>query len=94
MSQSIRYDDNEDDNNKNGIYSRKNKLASIKNRILNNIKNKIYNKSKNKDINDKENEKEKTIIKSIKLLLTNLDEEELKQINDNLTNLIESKSKK
>ena len=94
LSQSIRYDDNEDDNNKNGIYSRKNKLASIKNRILNNIKNKIYNKSKNKDINDKENEKEKTIIKSIKLLLTNLDEEELKQINDNLTNLIESKSKK
>ena len=69
-------------------------MKNIKIWFIINIKNKIYNKSKNKDINDKENEKEKTIIKSIKLLLTNLDEEELKQINDNLTNLIESKSKK
>ena len=94
LSQSIRYDDADEDNNKNGIYSRKNKLGALKNRILNNITNKIYNKSKNVVINDKEIEKEIAIIKSIKLLITNLDEEELIHINNKLKNIIEQKSKK
>ena len=93
LSQSIRYDNDEEDNNKNGIYSRKSKLGALKSRLLNNITNKIYNKSKKTSINDKEIEKEKTIIKSIKLLLTNLDEEELNQVNNNLNTIIEKRSK-
>ena len=93
LSQSIRYDNDDEDNNKNGIYSRKSRLGAIKNRLLNNITNKIYNKSKKKSNNDNEIEKEKTIIKSIKLLLTNLDEEELNQINNSLNKMIENNSK-
>ena len=93
LSQSIRYDDEDEDNKKNGIYSRKSKLGALKNRLLNNIANKIYNKSKKNSINEKDLEKEKIIIKSIKLLLTNLDEEELNQINDNLKKIIEKNSK-
>ena len=38
-------------------------------------------------------EKEKIIVKSIKLLLTNLDEEELNQINSDLKKIIEKNSK-
>ena len=97
LSQSIRYDDGDEENNKNGIYSTKNKLAGIKSRLLNNISNKIYNKTNNLNNNDKESkeiEKEKTIIQSIKLLITNLDKEELNQLNNCLTNIIQSKSKK
>ena len=97
LSQSIRYDDGDEENNKNGIYSTKNKLAGIKSRLLNNISNKIYNKSNNLNNNDKDNkeiEKEKKIIQSVKLLITNLDKEELNQLNDSLINIIKSKSKK
>ena len=61
--------------------------------MLNNIANKIYNKSKKDSINEKELEKEKIIVKSIKLLLTNLDEEELNQINSDLKKIIEKNSK-
>ena len=94
LSQSIRYDDGDEDNSKNGIYSKKSKLGALKNRLLNNITNKIYNKSKKTSNNDKEIEKEKTIIQSIKLLITNLDKEELNLLNNCLTNIIQSKSKK
>ena len=93
LSQSIRYDDEDEDNKKNGIYSRKSKLGALKNRLLNNIANKIYNKSKKNSINEMELEKEKIIVKSIKLLLTNLDEEELNQINSYLKKIIEKNSK-
>ena len=97
LSQSIRYDDGDEENNKNRIYSTKNKLTSIKNRLLNNISNKIYNKTNNLNMNDKDNkeiEKEKTIIQSVKLLITNLDKEELNLLNNCITNIIQSKSKK
>ena len=97
LSQSIRYDDGDEENNKNGIYSTKNKLSGIKSRLLNNISNKIYNKTNNLNNNDKENkeiEKEKIIIQSVKLLITNLNKEELHQLNNCLINIIQSKSKK
>ena len=101
LSQSFRCDDNDGDENYNtiGIYSKKNKLGSLKNRLLNNLTNKIYNKSKNNNIinnkeTEKEKEKEKTIIKSIKLLLTNLDQDGLMEINNELLNIIENKSNK
>jgi hypothetical protein len=65
--------------------------------LLNNLSNKIYNKENNLNMNDKEKkeiEKEKAIIQSIKLLITNLDKEELNQLNTCLLNIIQSKSNK
>lgn len=86
LSQSIRYDDdNEDENNNDDQFPQKTKLASIKNRLFNKLTNQINNT--NKIINN-ENDDEKIIIKSIKLLLGNLGEEELKQINNDLINAI------
>ena len=79
------------------IYSQKNKLYSIKNRLFNKLTNQIYNKKINggavKDTEEekkkeKEKENEKVIIKSIKLLLSNLGEEELNQINNDIINTI------
>ena len=97
LSQSFRYDDMDGEENYNTtkVYSKKNKLGSLKNRILNNLTNKIYNKSKNNTINNnKESEKEKIIIKSINLLMTNLDEEGLNQLNKILLNIIDIRTNK
>ena len=95
LSQSIRYDDeNEDENNnKDSIFAKKNKLASLKNRLFSKLTNQIYNKKINNNVvkeNEKEEEikNEKIIIKSIKLLLSNLGEEELNQINNDVINAI------
>lgn len=86
LSQSIRYDDDNDDENSNDLrFSQKNKLGSIKNRLFNKITNQIMNSNK---INNNEDEDEKIIIKSIKLLLGNLGKEELEQINKDLFNAI------
>ena len=91
LSQSIRYDDeNEDDNNNDLRLSQKNKLGSIKNRLFNKLTNNINNKNDNKN---NVNENEKLIIKSIKLLLGNLGESELNQINKDLNNAISKLNK-
>ena len=84
------------------IYSQKNKLYSIKNRLFNKLTNQIYNKKINgsavKDTEEekekeKEKENEKVIIQSIKLLLGNLGEEELNQINKEIINAISKNNK-
>ena len=91
LSQSIRYDDeNEDDNNNDIRLSQKNKLGSIKNRLFNKLTNQINNNNDNKN---NVNENEKLIIKSIKLLLSNLGESELNQINKDLINTISKLNK-
>ena len=83
LSQSIRYDDENEDENNEMRFSQKSKLVSIKNRLFSKLTNQIYNKKINNI-----NENEKIIIKSIKLLLGNLNEEELKQINNDIINAI------
>ena len=85
LSQSIRYDDENDDDNNEMRFSQKNKLYSIKNRLLNQIYNRKIN---NNSIKINENDNEKVIVKSIKLLLGNLNEEELNQINNDIINAI------
>ena len=82
------------------IYSQKNKLYSIKNRLFNKLTNQIYNKKINgsavKDTDEekeKEKENEKVIVQSIKLLLGNLGEEELNQINKEIINAISKNNK-
>ena len=86
LSQSIRYDDDNDDDINNDLrFSQKNKLGSIKNRLFNKITNQIMNSNKN---NNNAGDDEKIIIKSIKLLLGNLGREELEQINKDLVNAI------
>ena len=91
LSQSIRYDDDNDDENNNDLrFSQKNKLGSIKNRLFNKITNQIMNSNK---INNNEGDDEKIIIKSIKLLLGNLGKEELEQINKDLINAISKVNK-
>ena len=91
LSQSIRYDDENEVENNESLFAQKNKLASLKNRLFSKLTNQIYNKKINnisvKDI-EKEKENEKIIIKSIKLLLGNLGKEELIQINNNIINAI------
>ena len=92
LSQSIRYDDeNEDERNNEIKLAQKNKLVSLKNRLFSKIADKIYtNKKTNEFIAD---DKEKAIIKSIKLLLGNLGEFELEQINKDLINAISKNNK-
>ena len=91
LSQSIRYDDDNDDENNNDLrFSQKSKLGSIKNRLFNKITNQIMNSNK---INNNEVDDEKIIIKSIKLLLGNLGKEELEQINKDLVNAISKVNK-
>lgn len=91
LSQSIRYDDDNDDENNNDLrFSQKNKLGSIKNRLFNKITNQIMNSNKT---NSNEVDDEKIIIKSIKLLLGNLGKEELEQINKDLINAISKVNK-
>ena len=98
LSQSIRYDDENEDENENSDdikVSQKSKLVSLKNRLFSKLTNQIYtNKKANKiNVNDNNNEKEKVIIKSIKLLLSNLGESELEQINKDLINAISKNNK-
>jgi hypothetical protein len=100
LSQSIRYDDENEDENDNSDdvkVSQKSKLVSLKNRLFSKLTNQIYtNKKANKinvNDNEKEKEKEKVIIKSIKLLLSNLGESELEQINKDLINAISKNNK-
>ena len=91
LSQSIRYDDENEEENNEMRFSQKNKLGSIKNRLFSKLTNQIYNKKINNNIikeNPNDNENEKLIIQSIKLLLKNLGEEELKQINNDINNAI------
>jgi hypothetical protein len=106
LSQSIRYDDENDEENNDMNFTQKNKLYSIKNRLFNKLTNQIYNKkinSNNNIIKDKNKEKEKEIdyekenekmiIKSIKLLLSNLNEEELNQVNIDVINALSKNNK-
>ena len=94
LSQSIRYDDDNEDEKSDIKFTQKNKLESLKNRLFNKLTNHIYNKKINnsvvKDVkdNEKEKEDEKIIIKSIKLLLGNLGKEELEKINNDIINAI------
>ena len=89
LSQSIRYDDeNEDENNNDIKLSQKNKLVSLKNRLFSKLTNQIYTNKKTNSIIVNDNEKEKAIITSIKLLLGNLGESELEVINKDLNNAI------
>ena len=106
LSQSIRYDDENDEDNNNMSFTQKNKLYSIKNRLFNKLTSQIYNKKINSNNNiikeknkekekeiDNEKENEKMIIKSIKLLLSNLNEEELNQINIDIINALSKNNK-
>ena len=108
LSQSIRYDDENDEDNNNMSFTQKNKLYSIKNRLFNKLTSQIYNKKINSNNNiikeknkekekekeiDNEKENEKMIIKSIKLLLSNLNEEELNQVNIDVINALSKNNK-
>ena len=89
LSQSIRYDDENEVENNESLFAQKNKLASLKNRLFSKLTNQIYNKKINNiGVKDNEKENEKMIIKSIKLLLGNLGKEELIQINNDVINAI------